>query len=141
MSKSSFRKWWDNTAHRFSDGEPAMELARIAWSAGSRKAVQLERAAQKRLKFDPPPTDAEAKEIIGVLTNQPPINWRRRAFKIQARALKAEAERDEAKKLCADINLYASHGTNCKIYSGFGLPLPDCTCGLDALRAEIGKGK
>jgi hypothetical protein len=61
--------------------------------------------------------------------SEPPIDW-------QARALKAEAERDA-------LDQYAQHQTGCKYFSGLdghGRDLP-CTCGLDALRAEIGNGK
>lgn len=54
------------------------------------------------------------------------INWK-------ARALKAEAERDELLK-------YAGHTEYCVTANRLGNAI-GCACKLDALRAEIGKGK
>jgi hypothetical protein len=51
----------------------------------------------------------------------------------KARALKAEAERDG---LC----FYAQHQPSCGVFVE-NHKSQKCDCGLDALRAEIGKGK
>lgn len=83
----------------------------------------------------------------------PPIDW-------QARALKAEAERDELASILNEAQHHIFHQAHCKILNTVGWsdllrdgkPLPECNCkrqeimnrikacGLAAIRDEIRKG-